>query len=146
MCRLLVHCSSTYEVAPPPPIVFTGNGGGSIVTTRATFIDGDGRSTQTPLMAFIDSVGAHHSHAVGVCVPTTLSLWGSLVFVVLHRRLFGAHIGGGGGHSSFGDSTSTTSAVSFTAQELGQLRHLLIASGFSSPGAFVQSGIFPWIL
>ena len=88
-------------------------------------------------MAFIDSVDAHHSHALGVCVPTTLSPPSTSTIGICRATPppLAAHIGGGGGHSSFGDSTSTTSAVSFTAQELGQLRHLLIASGFSSPDA-----------
>ena len=175
VCRCFVFL--TYDVATP--MAFAGSGGGSIVTPLVTSADGDGHSTQRPLKAYVDSVVAHHSTsyvsqmhlliALGAFVLAVPSPPSTSTTGICRTTPLAAHTGGGGGHSS-GESTSTISVVSFTAQEIAQLRYLITASDSSSPDAssltssvesltmleitrlqcvrplFTQLGIFPWIL
>ena len=115
--------SMTY-VTPVPSI---GYDSGFTMTPLAT--TGNGHCTQTCLTTFISSVGAHHStdyvahmclpFMLGACVPTTSSPPPTSTTSIGHATPppLAAYMGGGG-HSSSGDSISTTSAVSFTAQEI----------------------------
>lgn len=126
-----------------PPKTSAGYSCGSIVTPLSTSADDDDRSTQTPLAAFIGSVVAHNStdyvshmrlpFVLGACAPVTSSPPPtSTTDTGRATPPLAAYITGDG-HSSSSDSTSTTSAVPFIAQEIARLRHIPTASSSSSP-------------
>lgn len=134
MCHL-----SVLDAHPPkmllPKVPSAGRGGGSIVTPPTTSVSGDGRSTQTPLVVFIYSVGAHRSTDY-TAHASSLRAWSSMLETLSPAPTSTTSIGratppplaaytSGGGHSSSGDSTSTNSTVS-TAREIARLRHLPI--------------------